>query len=1184
MKVNKMSVVMMLIVLVPGLLVAQQDRGTIRGTVVDPSAAVVGGAVVTAVNTATGVRTTTSSTSEGNYNIPNLQAGPYRVEVEAASFKKLIRDNVRVNSGVVVALDLQLSIGETSESVTVTAEAPQLEKESSDIRTTINPDTFADLPLVSGTGRNPTTFALLSPGTRQGGNSAAGSFYTTFNGGQILSGEVELDGLSVVFPPSPGQPDAIVSMAPEAIQEVSIITSSASADTRGGSGVTRYTIRSGTNQFHGNLYEFLRNDKLDANSFFRNRAGLDRAPARRNEFGGSVGGPIWIPKVWKGTDRTFFFTDIQGFRLRQTPAAVTVTVAPLAFRQGDFSSLKDAQGKQVILYDPLTTRDDGKGGLRRDPFPGNIIPANRISRVAKNVLPYWPNPNLPGNFNNFLGSSPAPTDLNSWTFKLDHRFTKNHGLSFSWTYFDRLGIAGSILGMPDGLRADTFQGLEHGTARLAHDWMIKPNLINHAIIGYNRRNRSVRYRGARDDRMAEIGLSSGFINEGIKCGPGFTFGNNIYGTGYEHLNGGQDPAELDTVDNYPLTDSLSWVKGQHNLKFGGDIRWTRLNFGPGIAGCPGFGFSAGKTGFPNSVGLDPAIPRDQQAIISGDPFAAFLLGASDGAGKSRLSGYLSPRWSYYAGFVQDDFKLRPNFTLNLGLRYDFWTPIFDRSDTYSIMDPTVPNPGAAGLPGAIVFAGTGPGRVGYRRLTDGYDRNNFSPHLGFAWGVKPNLVVRAGAGMAYFMTAPYGTGNVRGYTAGFDTSVGVGSPNPWTPGFYLDDPWTLQPPLPTFAPTANLGQGAQMWDPRAVMNAFMQTWNLNIQYEFAKNWMVDLAYVGNKGNNLESGMVNPKQLDPKYLALGDLLLKPIDDPAVVALGFKPPFPGFIELYKPLLGGSSPSLRQALSPFPQYSGVTLGPNSGGVPSGSSPTGNSTYHSFQMKLTKQAAQGLFLLTSYTWSKKITDADSNWGGFNGTSARDTFNRQLEKAVSPSNPPHRLTTALTYELPFGPGKKFANGGGAVGKIVGGWQVNGIVTYQTGIPIQINYPNSLPINNFKNYPNMVLGQDPVLYKGGRFDPATDRYLNRAAFSVPADFTFGNAPSVLPNARDFALFNEDISISKRTKITETTNFELRCEMFNTFNRVRFSTPDFNLLSPGFGSVGGTALSPRVIQFALKFNF
>ena len=1183
MKVSKMKVVMILIVLVPGLLIAQQDRGTIRGTVDDPSGAVIGGAVVTAVNVATGVHTMTTSTTEGNYNIPNLQAGLYRVEVEAGSFKKLIRDNVRVNAGIVVALDLRLEIGETSESVTVTAEAPQLEKETSDIRTTINPDTFKDLPLVSGTGRNPTTFALLSPGTRQGSNSAAGTFYTPFNGGQMLSGEVELDGLSVVFPPSPGQPDAIVSLPPEAIQEVSIITSSASADTRGGTGVTRYTIRSGTNQLHGSLYEFLRNDKFDANSFFRNRAGLGRAPARRNEFGGSVGGPIWIPKVWKGTNRSFFFFDIQGFRLRQTPAASTVTVAPVAFKQGDFSSLRDAQGRQVLIYDPLTNRPDGAGGFIRDPFPGNIIPANRISQVAKNVMNgNMPDPNLPGNFNNFIGSSPAPTDLNSFTFKIDHKLTQNHGISVSYTQFVRNAITGSLLGTPEGLLGDGIGSLVHRTVRIAHDWVIKPNLVNHATAGYNRRERTSRFRGAHDWNNT-LGLKGYWT--GSCSGPGVIFGGNIYGTGYQQLGRGTgDPAELDMVDNYPFSDSLSWVRGKHNLKFGGDMRWTRLNFG-NPTGCGGWSFSSSRTGFPNNSALDPRIPAGQQAATSGDSFASFLLGAADGASYGLNYGNaLAPRWSYFSGFGQDDIKLRRDFTLNVGLRWDYWLPIFDKFDNYAMMDPNLPNPGANNLPGAIMFAGTEPGRIGRRRLTNGYDRNNFSPHLGFAWNVKPKLVVRAGAGMAYFMTAPYGTGNVRGYTVGLSTGVGVGAPNPWTPGYYWDVPFTLVPPLPVLSPTANLGQGAQMWDPRAHLNSFMQTWNLNIQYELGKNWMIDLAYVGNKGNNLESGMVNPKQLHPSYLALGDILLKPIDDPAVVALGYKPPWPGFIDLYKPMLGGNSPSLLQALLPFPQYGSVTLGPNSGGVPSGSSPTGNSTYHSFQMKLTKPAGDGLFLLTSYTWSKKITDADSNWGGFNGTSARDTYNRQLEKALSPSNPPHRLTTAFTYELPFGPGKKFANAGGAAGKVLGGWQMGGIVTYQTGIPIQIVYPNQLPLNNFKNYPNIVPGVDPVLYQGGHFDPGTDRYLNVKAFAAPAPFTYGNAPSVLPNARDFAVFNEDFSIMKRTTIKEQMNIEFRCEMFNVFNRVRFTTPDFNLLSPGFGTVGGQANSPRVIQFALKFNF
>ena len=525
-----------LIFLVPRFLMSQQDRGTIRGTVGDPSGAVVGGANVTAINVETGFRATTVSTGDGNYNIPSLTPGLYRVEVDAAGFKKLIQDNVRVNAGVIVALDLHLTIGETVESVTVTAEPPRLEKETSDIRTTINPQTFSDLPLVSGTGRNATSFALLSPGTRQGGNSAAGSFYTTFNGGQILSGEVELEGLSVVYPPSPGQPDAIQRIAPEAIQEVSIITSSASADTRGGSGVTRYTIRSGTSQFHGSLYEFLRNDKFDANTFFRNRAGLGRAPARRNEFGGTLGGPIAIPWVWKGTGKTFFFANVQGFRLRQTSASSTVTVATPAFKRGDFSSLKDAQGRLVTIYDPLTTRSDGKGGLTRDPFPGNIIPANRISQVSKNVMNgNIPDPNLPGNFSNFLGSTPSPVDLNTVTFKIDHKFTQNHSISLMYTMFNQNSISGSLLGTPTGLLGDGIGGLKHHTGRIGYDWVIKTNLVNHASIGYNRRERLSAFKGAHDWNNT-LGLKGFFT--GSCSGPVVSWGGNIYGTGYQQLGRG----------------------------------------------------------------------------------------------------------------------------------------------------------------------------------------------------------------------------------------------------------------------------------------------------------------------------------------------------------------------------------------------------------------------------------------------------------------------------------------------------------------------------------------------------------------------------------------------------------------------------------------------------------------------
>jgi hypothetical protein len=358
----------------------------------------------------------------------------------------------------------------------------------------------------------------------------------------------------------------------------------------------------------------MRNQLFDANTYFRNRQGLGRVAARRNEFGGSLGGPVWIPGLWKGTDKSFFFVNTQGFRLRQTAATSTITVAPPDFRAGNFSSLLDARGNQVAIYDPLTTRSDGAGGLTRDRFPGNIIPASRFSKVSKNVLPHYPVPNLPGIVNNVLGSSPAPTKKDSFTLKFDHRFTSNHNLSFVWNMFTTLTTTGSVFGVPDGIRPST-QSLESiRTGRLSHDWIITPRLINHVIFGYNRRNTQGRSLGRTVGQPQSFGISSQLLQPDTKCGLYIGFGTTsagvfgaIFGTGYERVDGGADPASFDAVDTFALSDGLSWVKGRHNMKFGFESRVSRLNF-ISSNGCAGFNFSAATTGFPNFNGRDPRIP------------------------------------------------------------------------------------------------------------------------------------------------------------------------------------------------------------------------------------------------------------------------------------------------------------------------------------------------------------------------------------------------------------------------------------------------------------------------------------------------------------------------------------------------------------------------------------------------
>jgi hypothetical protein len=346
---------------------------------------------------------------------------------------------------------------------------------------------------------------------------------------------------------------------------------------------------------------------------------------------------------------------------------------------------------------------------------------------------------------------------------------------------------------------------------------------------------------------------------------------------------------------------------------------------------------------------------------------------------------------------------------------------------------------------------------------------------------------------------------------------------------------------------------------------YTQAFNFGTQWQLAPSWLLDVGWVGQKSTRLATGVYNVNQVNPSYLRYGDLLTRQIDDPAVVAQGFRRPYASF-----------QGSLAQSLRPFPQYGGVgTI--NSANV-------GNSTYHSLQVKIEKQYSNGLFLLSSYTWAKTLTDASSALSGFFSTSARDQFNRSLEKAVAQYDIPHRAVMAFNYELPIGPGKKLLNKNGTVGKVVGGWQVNGIFSYQSGEPIGVGINNTLPLFNSRNLPNILPGASPTLPRDN-FDPAKNLLLNIAAFQAPAPFTFGNAASILPNARTFRSLNEDFGIMKRTTFRENMYLEFRFEMFNAFNRVRFGAPASNFSDAfNFGKVTSQANGPRIGQFAMKFNF
>ena len=1164
-----------LILVAATLVLAQYHRGSIRGTVLDPTGAVIPGAVVVVVNLATGIDFSTETTGVGSYYVARLAAGTYRVEVEVPGFKKLVHD-VRVRVSEITALDLTLEVGATTEVITVKARAPQLKTETSELATNINPRTFLDLPLNASVGRGPADFLLLAPGVR-----GTGAFSYNINGGQTLSSQILIEGLDVsgvLGTPGDTRP---ITMPPEALQEFTLVTSNASVEFGNtGGGITSFTVRSGTNELHGNAYEFLRNDKLDARGFFP----AARTINRQNEYGVSVGGPIYLGKSYDGRDRSFFFFNLNRFVTRGAPQTALISVPTPAFKTGDFSELVDARGNPVQIYDPATTRLNanfdpalpavvpGNSRFLRDPFPSNMIPQERFSPISERIVGFYADPTGPGILSNYLERRVRTTNKDNFTTKFDHRITSAHNVSVSVNreHNPTTFCSNPCFGVNDiGATSSGTRQFSQSFARVAYDWIVTPTALVHVTAGLNRQLVDTDFNHTGQNWAQRLGLQ------------------NIDGNGpfptvnllpFQMLgNGGAGTDEEFQGTNLHFTVGLSVVRGSHNLKFGAEhIRRQTDHDLPTNTGR--FSFSRNETAFPGTLSgtlLRAGRPAPERAV-TGNSLASLLLGEVDRADHHVQEFTGGSKFGYWAGYFQDDIKLTRNFTLNFGIRWDLYLPMVGTNNNYSIMDASVPNPAAGGRPGALIFAGFGPGRENRRPLTPPISWNNYAPRLGFAWPVTPNWVIRAGYGIGYFGPSSAGTGSIREYNVGFAADPGFQSTDQGiTPAFVWDNGFPAFRRSPAIDPGFQVGGNISLWDSNASEPSYTQSWHFTVQRQLAPGWLLDTAYVASKGTRLNSGAINVNQVDPAFLPLGDLLRLPIENPAVATAGFAAPYPGF-----------EGSLAQALRPFPQYLFVGTGANPVLIPFlGGAQIGNSTYHSLQLKLERQFSKGLFLLGSYTWSKSITDAGSSMGGFFGTSARDHYNRRLEKALSPANLPHRLAVAFNHELPVGPGKSLAgNVTGAGAKILEGWQINGVLDYSTGNPIAVTVNNALPLFNDLNLPNVVSGVPQTLStKNVDLGPfSEDRYLNPKAFEVPAPGTFGNAPRIT-GLRDFAGLNESFGLMKRTYIGETINVEARFKWFNAFNRHRFGGIQTNRSNPNFGQIT-SAGGNRQGQFALKINF
>src|SRR5438094_634165 len=1029
-----------------------------------------------------------------------------------------------------------MQLGAVSENVTVIADASQLQTATSEIGATVQSTLVANLPLeVSGTIRNPVQFIELVPGFVGGvannpGSNSSDDFKV--NGGQEGGTDVLVDGVSISLVSANTQWNKGVST--EGVQEFKVLQSNFSAEYgESGDGIVSLTMRSGTNEFHGSAYDYLRNRDLDANSWKNNLLGSPRSVDTQNDFGATAGGPVFIPKLYHGRDKTFFFFDYEGFRLRNGGTG-TQSLPNENFRKGDFSALLPT----VQLYDPTT----------HAAIPGDILtndPNFKASAVMTKVFALLP-PTNGSLTNNVADHTVSSTTANLYDVKIDHVFSDKHRVSGGFDYDNTRTGGSSDLGPIFG------QSIPQHTryARFSDNYIFTSSLVNQFLFGFSRRYRAEGSNSIGLGFPAKIGLT-GVSNATFPCikwGGGFNYNVNNCG----------DSEFADNV--YQVNDSVSWVKGKHNFKFGGEVRMLQFNVRRLTQGSGEFDFSPAQT---SSTGTATG--------VGGDAVASSLFGLSDTT-TLNYGAFSGVRYKDFSFYGQDSYNFSSRLTLNYGLRYDLDLPATEAFNRFSAVDPTLPNPGAGNILGAYTYFGTGTGRNEGKRPQDTYHKA-FGPRVGFAYSINSKTVLRGGYGIFYeaLKEGSFADQDGLGFFNKQTVTVASGGPTQIDNGVPH-----LLPLTGPFTPEGQNGNGGVILVPRnSGRPADIQTWNLDIQRQITTNLVVSVAYVGSKGTNLPALNIIPNQVSPSFLSLGNELglnatcLSNNGCPKAVAAGLKLPYPTF-----------SGNINQLLRPFPQYGDFNQEDNSF-TPDR---TGNSTYHAMQLGLEKRLATGLSFLVSYTVSKNLTDADSAGPGVSGFIStnsfigQNSFDRGAEKAVSQLDTPQALVASFFYELPAGQGKHYLNQGGVVDRVAGGWYVAGVATYKSGTPTTVYGTCGGTAGDvlfagchFTGIArvNVVPGVSQT-NKSSNFNTATTPFWNPNAFTVPANFTFGNEPRSLSGARTFGGRNEDFTLGKKTRLFgENAAIDFRAEFFNIFNRHIYQSPS------GFATPLGNPFIPLV---------
>jgi hypothetical protein len=901
----------------------------------------------------------------------------------------------------------------------------------------------------------------------------------------------------------------------------------------------------------------------------------------QNDFGASVGGPVRVPWLYNGKDKTFFFFNYEGFR--QVNGNTSPQSAPTqAMLGGDFSALLNPvtiQGQTFqahIIYD-YSTCTGANQGKPCQAYPNNKITEapDPVFAAASKVMPSAPSSATSPYFN-ISNHSSNHEKADMWNIRIDENINTHNKISASYFTGNMPYISTQSLGsLYDGGNTQSNKYL-----RLGYDYFISPTMLNHFNAGFTRRHR---VEGSGEGGYGgNWATKFGLKGVGDAVFPRFTY--NYPGNG---INTPSDGASTFDDNVFQYDDAVSWQKGRHSFRFGGEFRAAQFNLNILTGSAGQFNFTQGPT----------STPADTN---SGFGFASFYLGAASNAyiDIPQINGW---RAKYVAVFAADDWKVDNKLTVNLGLRYDMPIPVTEAHERMSYVDPTLPNPGAGGLPGAYVFEGSGTGRLGGNSPQSVY-KKAFGPRVGLAYSLDPNTVIRAGYGI-YFSTQRVG-GFAENDSQGFFSSYTYpNAASPQTPVVVLSQITAYPGKEPPFIdPTVMNGQGNALFlESKVDRPGTIQNWTLDVQRQLPFQTIVDVAYVGAHGDHLQAFLHDPNQGNPANQALGACLQVNINNqvgnPAcagqtVVAA----PYPGF-----------NGTVSQALRPFPQYGTVTV--DSATM---DDPFGNYTYHAMQLQVTKRTSAGLTVLASYSWSKNITNADSEypteaaWEGNDTSGALNTYNLKAEKALSQFDIPQRVVLAWTYDLPFGKGKQFANQGGAVNVLAGGWKIAAVQKYQSGTPLAVTSPGWTSgifaggegATGSSSRPNIVSGQS-VRALHGKYVWGQSRLLNQAAFTPAANFTFGDAPRAL-GVRELFNTSEDFNVAKAIPMfTDRVHTDFRVEFFDVFNRHRFtgfdtsvtcSTSSAQTCNPlvntnsDFGNASGLAYGPRNIQGSLRVTF